>query len=447
VQIFGVNKNSKTENMTMRILKTNEKTFLREFKKILVRGSAAAGDVEARVRSILREVQTGGDEALIRLTEQYDKHKLTARSLRISVRHIKKSAQAIPAAERAALTRARARIEAFHCRQLQQSWINADTPGEIVGQIVRPLERVGIYVPGGKAVYPSSVLMNAIPARVAGVAEIIMVTPGSKKGVSPVLLAAADVCGISSVFQIGGAQSIAALAYGSESVPKVDKIVGPGNIYVATAKKLVYGDVDIDMIAGPSEILIISDGSGSPACAAADMLSQAEHDELACSILATPDEGFARRVARELATQIKPLAKKIIAARALENYGAIIITRTLEEAVHIANDVAPEHLELAVEHPWDLLPQIKNAGAVFLGHYSPEALGDYMAGPNHVLPTGGTARFFSPLSVEDFLKKTSIISFTREALRTVAPDIIRIAQAESLDAHARSVEQRFKKHS
>jgi histidinol dehydrogenase len=306
---------------------------------------------------------------------------------------------------------------------------------------------VGIYVPGGKAVYPSSVLMNAIPARVAGVDEIIMVTPGSKKGINPVLLAAADLCGIRSVFQIGGAQAIAALAYGTALVPKVDKIVGPGNIYVATAKKLVYGDVDIDMIAGPSEILIISDGSGSPACAAADMLSQAEHDELACSILATPDEGFARRVARELATQIKQLAKKIIAARALENYGAIIITRTLEEAVHIANDVAPEHLELAVEHPWELVPQVKNAGAVFLGHYTPEALGDYMAGPNHVLPTGGTARFFSPLSVEDFLKKTSIISFTREALRTVAPDIIRIAQAESLDAHARSVEQRFKKHS
>jgi histidinol dehydrogenase len=433
--------------MTMRILKTNDKAFLRVFKGILARGSAAVEEVEARVRSILREVQTGGDEALIRLSEKYDNNRITARTLRISVRDIKKNTHTIPAAERAALTRACARIEAFHRRQLQQSWISANTPGEILGQLVRPLERVGIYVPGGKAVYPSSVLMNAIPARVAGVDEIIMVTPGSKKGINPVLLAAADLCGIRSVFQIGGAQAIAALAYGTALVPKVDKIVGPGNIYVATAKKLVYGDVDIDMIAGPSEILIISDGSGSPAHAAVDMLSQAEHDEMACALLLTPDEGFARRVAGELAVQLKKLKRKTIAARALENHGAIIITRTLAEAVQLANDVAPEHLELAVEHPWELVPQVKNAGAVFLGHYSPEALGDYMAGPNHVLPTGGTARFFSPLSVDDFLKKTSIISFTQDALRTVAPDIIRLARAESLDAHAQSVEQRLKKHS
>ena len=431
--------------MTMRILKTNDKAFLRVFKGILARGSAAAGEVEAAVRSILQEVKTGGDAALIRLSEKYDNNRLTARTLRISGQDIKKSAHTIPAAVRTALTRACGRIEAFHRRQLQQSWISADTPGEIVGQLVRPLERVGIYVPGGKAVYPSSVLMNAIPARVAGVAEIIMVTPGSKKGVNPVLLAAADMCGISSVFQIGGAQAIAALAYGTASVPKVDKIVGPGNIYVATAKKLVYGDVDIDMIAGPSEILIISDGSGSPAYAAADMLSQAEHDELACSILATPDEGFARRVAGELAAQLKKLKRKTIAARALENHGAIIITRNLAEAVQLANDVAPEHLELAVADPWALVPQIKNAGAVFLGHYSPEALGDYIAGPNHVLPTGGTARFFSPLSVDDFLKKTSLISFTRKALQAVGQDVIRIADAEQLDAHAGSIKVRLKK--
>jgi histidinol dehydrogenase len=272
-----------------------------------------------------------------------------------------------------------------------------------------------------------------------------MVTPGSGKGVNPVLLAAADLCGIRSVFQIGGAQAIAALAYGTASVPKVDKIVGPGNIYVATAKKLVYGDVDIDMIAGPSEILIISDGSGSPACAAADMLSQAEHDEMACSILVTTDEVFARRVANELTAQLKKLKRRVIAARSLENHGAIIITKTLAEAVQLANDVAPEHLELAVANPWDLLPQIKNAGAVFLGHYSPEALGDYLAGPNHVLPTGGTARFFSPLSVDDFLKKTSLISFTWEALQAVGQDVIRIADAEHLDAHASSVKVRLKK--
>ena len=452
----------------MRILKTGDRNFPRLFKGIVTRGATAAEEVEATVRSILQDVKTGGDAALIRLSEKYDNNKITVKNLRIAERDIKKSPQKIPAADLSSLTRACGRIEAFHCRQLQQSWISADTPGEIVGQLVRPLERVGIYVPGGKAVYPSSVLMNAIPARVAGVAEIIMVTPGSGKGINPVLLAAADLCGIRSVFQIGGAQAIAALAYGTASVPKVDKIVGPGNIYVATAKKaqaiaalaygtasvpkvdkivgpgniyvatakkLVYGDVDIDMIAGPSEILIISDGSGSPACAAADMLSQAEHDEMACSILVTTDEVFARRVANELAAQIKKLKRRAIAARSLENHGAIIITRTLAEAVQLANDVAPEHLELAVANPWDLLPQIKNAGAVFLGHYSPEALGDYLAGPNHVLPTGGTARFFSPLSVDDFLKKTSLISFTREALQAVGQDVIRIADAEHLDAH------------
>jgi histidinol dehydrogenase len=429
----------------MRILKTGDRNFPRLFKGIVTRGAAAAEEVEATVQSILQDVKTGGDAALIRLSEKYDNNKITVKNLRIAERDIKKSPQKIPAADLSSLTRACGRIEAFHCRQLQQSWISADTPGEIVGQLVRPLERVGIYVPGGKAVYPSSVLMNAIPARVAGVAEIIMVTPGSGKGVNPVLLAAADLCGIRSVFQIGGAQAIAALAYGTASVPKVDKIVGPGNIYVATAKKLVYGDVDIDMIAGPSEILIISDGSGSPACAAADMLSQAEHDEMACSILVTTDEVFARRVANELTAQIKKLKRRAIAARSLESHGAIIITKTLAEAVQLANDVAPEHLELAVANPWDLLPGIKNAGAVFLGHYSPEALGDYLAGPNHVLPTGGTARFFSPLSVDDFLKKTSLISFTREALQAVGQDVIRIADAEHLDAHASSVKVRLKK--
>jgi histidinol dehydrogenase len=433
------------ENMTIRVLKTGDRDFPGTFKGIITRGAQAAAEVEETVRSILQEVRTGGDAALIRFTEKYDHNRITARTLCIPKEAVKKSAQNVPAAVRSSLARACGRIENFHRRQLQQSWISADTPGEIVGQMVRPLERVGIYVPGGKAVYPSSVLMNAIPARVAGVAEIIMVTPGSARGINPVLLAAAELCGIHSVFQIGGAQAIAALAYGTQSVPKVDKIVGPGNIYVATAKKLVYGDVDIDMIAGPSEILIISDGSGSPACAAADMLSQAEHDEMACSVLLTTNGGFARQVARELSVQLKKLKRTAIAARSLEKHGAIIITRTLAEAVQIANDVAPEHLELAVENPWELLPQIKNAGAVFLGHYSPEALGDYLAGPNHVLPTGGTARFFSPLSVDDFLKKTSLISFTRQALQAVAQDVLRIADAELLDAHAGSVKVRLKK--
>ena len=431
----------------MRILNTRNKNFQQSFRKIVKRGEDNIKDVEAVVRGILEEVKVNGDRALVHFTEKLDKHKLRIKELKIPEQTIQNSCKKADPAVLSSLKKACQRIENFHRRQVQQSWISTEPSGAILGQMVQPLKKVGIYVPGGKALYPSSVLMNAIPARVAGVNEIIMVSPGTKAGINPMLLAAADLCGIKKIYQIGGAQAVAALAYGTASVPKVDKIVGPGNMYVATAKRLVYGAVDIDMVAGPSEILIIADGSGSPANAAADMLSQAEHDEMACALLLTPDEAFARSVAKELATQLKRLQRQQIAARALGHRGAIIITRTISEALQLANEVAPEHLELVVEHPWVLVPQIKNAGAVFLGHYSPEALGDYMAGPNHVLPTGGTARFFSPLSVEDFLKKTSIISFTRDALRAVAPDITRLARAESLDAHARSVEQRLKKHS
>jgi histidinol dehydrogenase len=430
----------------MRILNTRNKNFQQSFRKIVKRGEDNIKDVEAVVRGILEDVKVNGDTALVQLTGKLDKHKLRIKELKIPEQTIKNSGKKTDPAALSSLKEAYQQIENFHRRQVQQSWISTEPSGAILGQMVQPLEKVGIYVPGGKALYPSSVLMNAIPARVAGVNEIIMVSPGTRAGINPMLLAAADLCGIKKIYQIGGAQAVAALAYGTASVPKVDKIVGPGNIYVATAKRLVYGAVDIDMVAGPSEILILADGSGSPAYAAADMLSQAEHDEMACALLITPDETFGRNVAKELLVQLKRLQRQHIAARALEHHGAIIITRTIPEALQLANEVAPEHLELAVEHPWELVPQIKNAGAVFLGHYSPEALGDYMAGPNHVLPTGGTARFFSPLSVYDFLKKTSIISFTRDALRAVAPDIIRLARAESLDAHARSVEQRLKKH-
>jgi histidinol dehydrogenase len=431
----------------MRILNTRNKNFQQSFRKIIKRGEDNIKDVEAVVRGILEEVKVNGDRALVWLTEKLDKHKLRIKDLKISEQTIQNSCKKTDPAVLSSLKKACQRIENFHRRQVQQSWISAEPSGAILGQMVQPLEKVGIYVPGGKALYPSSVLMNAIPARVAGVKEIIMVSPGTRAGINPMLLAAADLCGIKKIYQIGGAQAVAALAYGTASVPKVDKIVGPGNMYVATAKRLVYGAVDIDMVAGPSEILIIADGSGSPAYAAADMLSQAEHDEMACAMLLTPDEAFARSAAKELAAQLKRLQRQQIASRALEQHGAIIITRSIPEALQLANEVAPEHLELAVERPWELVPQIRNAGAVFLGHYSPEALGDYMAGPNHVLPTGGTARFFSPLAVEDFFKKTSIICFTRDALRAVAPDIKRLARAESLDAHARSVEQRLKKHS
>ncbi len=429
----------------MRILRTCDRNFSKAFAAVVKRSETVAENIELTVRDILQEVRTDGDRALIRFTEKFDKIRIRISDLEVSKKQIRESYKKVSKEQLSSLAHAYQRIEKFHRRQMQNSWIQAESEGEIVGQLVRPLQRAGMYVPGGKAVYPSSVLMNAIPARVAGVAEIIMVTPGAKNGINPILLVAADLCGIEKIFQIGGAQAIGALAYGTESVPRVDKIVGPGNMYVATAKRLVYGDVDIDMVAGPSEILIIADGSVIPAYAAADMLSQAEHDEMACALLVTTDENIARSVEQELSRQLKQLKRKDIASRSLENYGAVIITRDLQEAVQLANEVAPEHLELCVERPWDLLPGIKNAGAVFLGHYSPEALGDYLAGPNHVLPTGGTARFFSPLSVDDFLKKTSIIAFSREALQSVGADIIRLANAESLDAHAKSIEKRLKK--
>jgi len=309
--------------------------------------------------------------------------------------------------------------------------------------MVRPLDRVGIYVPGGKAVYPSSVLMNALPARVAGVGEIVMATPGGPDGIDPAILAAASLCGISRVYRIGGAQAIAAFAYGTKTVPRVDKIVGPGNIYVATAKKLVYGDVAIDMIAGPSEILVVSDGSGDPAWAAADMLSQAEHDEMAAAMLITTHKAFARKVSRALTRQLAQLPKREIARRALDRYGAIIVVRDLAAALRLADAVAPEHLELFVKDPWPLLSRIRNAGAVFVGHTTPEAVGDYVAGPNHVLPTGGTARFSSPLSVDDFLKKTSVIACPADAFAAVAQPAAVLARAEGLSAHAASIDVRL----
>ena len=320
-----------------------------------------------------------------------------------------------------------------------------DEPDIRLGQMVTPLDRIGIYVPGGKAAYPSSVLMNAVPAKVAGVGEIIMVVPMPDGVVNPFVLAAAHIAGVDRIFKIGGAQAVAALAYGTASIPKVDKITGPGNIYVATAKRLVFGTVDIDMIAGPSEILVINDGSGEPAHIAADLLSQAEHDELAASILITTDEAFGRRVADELENQLASLSREAIARQSIENYGAIIVARDLFEAAEFSNRIAPEHLELAVAEPFELLPQIRHAGAVFLGHNTPEAAGDYLAGPNHTLPTGGTARFFSPLGTDDFVKKSSLISFSKEGLERLGKSIVRIAELEGLEAHAKSVSIRLGK--
>jgi len=423
----------------MRMLRSTDKNFAAQFSALRARASLPAQEAEQAVRAIIDEVRTGGDAALRRLTRRFDKHA----HLAVDPADIKAARKRVDPKVFKSLQLACARIETFHRRQKSTSWITTENGGEILGQLVRPLERVGIYVPGGKALYPSSVLMNAIPAKVAGVSEIVMVSPAGPDGLHPLVLAAADLCGISRIFQIGGAQAVAALAYGTETVPRVDKITGPGNIYVALAKKLVYGDVDIDMIAGPSEILIVADGSGEPAWVAADLLSQAEHDEMASSVLLTTDEVFAARVFDELQARLAQLPRKTIARTSIDEHGAIIIAPDLAQALNLANEMAPEHLELFVERPWDLVPQVRNAGAVFMGHHTPEPLGDYLAGPNHVLPTGGSARFYSPLSVDDFVKKTSLLCFTPAALDAVGDDAVRLATCEHLDAHAGSVAVRL----
>ena len=424
----------------MLILNASDNNFNESIQKILNRAENVPKEVEETVNKIINDIKLNGDLALVNYTQKFDGHD----DILIIEDELKNARSKVDKNVYDALETAYRRIKFFHEKQVSESW-KFEQNGEVLGQIISPLERAGIYVPGGKAVYPSSVLMNAVPAIVAGVEEIIMVTPDNGNGVNPVILAAAEMCGIKKAFKIGGAQAVAALAYGTETVPSVDKIVGPGNIYVAMAKKHVFGKVDIDMIAGPSEILIISDGTGSAECVAADMLSQAEHDEMASSILITTDENFARDVETQIYAQLDVLPKKDIAIKSIENYGAIIIVDDLTVASEISNNFAPEHLELYVNEPWELLVKIKNAGAVFLGHYTPEAVGDYIAGPNHVLPTGGTARFFSPLSVDDFVKKTSLLSFTEDAFKSCAEDVITLATSEDLEAHAMSVKKRLRR--
>jgi len=423
----------------MQMLRYHDEGFSEAFAALRGRTNLPTQAAEQAVREIIAEVRSGGDAALKRLTKKFDGHE----NLMVDPAEISSASGKIDPEVWKALQRAHDRIERFHRHQVSKSWQTTESSGEILGQLVRPLERVGIYVPGGKALYPSSVLMNAIPARVAGVSEIIMVSPAAPGGLHPLVLAAADLCGIRKIFQIGGAQAVAALAYGTESVPRVDKITGPGNIYVALAKKLVYGDVDIDMVAGPSEILIVSDGSGDPAWVAADLLSQAEHDEMASSMLVTTDEGFAARVFDELQARLVQLPRVTIARKSLEDHGAIIVVPDLDTAVDLANQMAPEHLELFVEQPWDLVDGIRHAGAVFMGYHTPEPLGDYLAGPNHVLPTGGSARFYSALSVDDFIKKISVLCFTPDALDSLGDDVVRLASCENLDAHAGSVAVRL----
>lgn len=408
-------------------------------KRIQNRGEILSEEYEKTVKEIINNVKRRGDEALIEYTNRFDKANITRpEELEIPYSELKKAYESIPSDLREALEFAAARIRKFHEKQLENSFFVEEVEGIILGQKVSPLSRVGIYVPGGKAQYPSTVLMDAIPAKVAGVEEIVMVSPNP----NPATLAAAFVAGVDRVFRIGGAQAVAALAYGTETVPKVDKIVGPGNIYVALAKKLLYGVVDIDMVAGPSEILVIADETANPAWVAADLLSQAEHDELAGPFCVTDSFDMALKVQKEVEKQLNSLERKEIAEKSIQNWGTIFVVENLEEACELANLIAPEHLEVVTRNPWDLLPKLKNAGAIFLGHYTTEPLGDYVLGPNHTLPTGGTARFYSPLGVYDFLKRTSVLYVSEKGFEKVKDPAKVLAKYEGLTAHKRAIEIR-----
>lgn len=429
----------------MKIIRSQSEAFEAELRRLLKRGEPTDETVLSSVEQIVKDVALRGDEALFEYTRRFDDSALDAGTVQVRPEEIEDARAAVDPADLNTLMLAADRIERFHRMQKVESWSTIDETGAELGQIVRPLQRVGVYAPGGLAPYPSTVLMAAIPARIAGVREIVLATPAKKGIVNPLIMAAAKIAGIDRIFRVGGAQAIAALAYGTESVPAVDKIVGPGNIYVAAAKRLVFGAVGIDMIAGPSEILIIADGSASPELVAADLLSQAEHDEQASSIVLTPDETLAAAVVAEVTSQLKELSRKSIAAVSLERYGRVIVTADLDEAMAIANRFAPEHLELMVAEPRELLKAVENASAVFLGHNTPEAIGDYIAGPNHILPTAGTARFSSPLGVYDFVKRTSLVSLTHRSLKEIGDAAVRFASLEGLDAHALSVKRRLKR--
>ncbi len=413
----------------------------REYVKLLKERNREAGlKVENAVAEILDTVRRDGDSAVRMYADRFDGG--APESLELPRDQVEALAEKADPLFVESLKKAAANIRDFHERQKQQSWLTTREDGVLMGQRIRGLARVGLYVPGGTAAYPSSVLMNAIPAKIAGVGELIMATPVKGGKANPDIMAAALVAGVDRVLQVGGAHAVAALAYGTESIPKVDKIVGPGNIYVATAKKQLYGTVDIDMVAGPSEILVLADETANPRYLAADLMSQAEHDPMASAILLTTSEAIARETAAELERQVQTLSRKDIILESLSNFGAILVCSTMEEAVGFANELAPEHLEVCVRDPMEYIGRLDNAGSMFLGNYSPEPLGDYFAGPNHVLPTSGTARFFSPLSVDSFVKKSSFIYYTRSALLPQADDIIRLAQAEGLTAHANSIQVR-----
>lgn len=423
----------------MRIIRTNEVIFEDVFYQITHRDNIFDEDIWETVRGIVEDVATRKNDALFEYTKKLDGYALNADTVAVSPEEMENAIRQVEADDLAILRMATERIERFHLKQRVLDWMYSDEEGIELGQRIIPLERVGIYTPGGLAFYPSTVIMAAVPARIAGVEEILLVTPSKGGEVNPLIAAAAKLSGVHRIFKIGGAQAIAALAYGTESIPKVDKIVGPGNAYVAAAKKMVYGQVAIDMIAGPSEVLIIADTTAEASFVAADLLAQAEHDEMASAILLTPDETLAKKVAFEVDLQLNNLQKKSIAMRALEDFGAVFVTKDIDEAIAIANRFAPEHLELMVKNPREMLPKIKHAGAVFLGHNTPETLGDYIAGPNHILPTGGTARFSSPLGVYDFVKRSNVLSFSRLSLQKYGKQAARFAEMEGLDAHGKSV--------
>ena len=430
----------------MRIQHLDKNTKMNLLEDLLKRSPNNYGKYEQGVAEILDHVRNEKDAAVFAYTEKFDGAKIDASNIKVTEEEIKEAYEVVGEELTGIIRKALFNIRDYHERQRQNSWFESKPNGTMLGQKVTPLQRVGVYVPGGKAAYPSSVLMNIAPAKAAGVDEIVMVTPPGKDGkVTPTTLVAAHEAGADVVYKVGGAQAIAALAYGTESIPKVDKIVGPGNIYVALAKRAVYGHVSIDAIAGPSEILVIADETANPRYVAADLLSQAEHDELASAILVTTSPELAEKVSEEVDGFLNELSRSEIIRKSLDNYGYILVADTMEEVIDIANEIASEHLEIQTKNPYDIMTRIRNAGAIFIGEYSSEPLGDYFAGPNHVLPTNGTAKFFSPLSVDDFIKKSSIVYYSREALEPIHEDIIAFAEAEKLTAHANSIRVRFER--
>lgn len=428
----------------MRIVQLNKQTKENLLNDLLKRSPNNYSQFETAVNDIIANVKKDQDQAVFRYTKQFDKYELTAENIKVTPEEIKDAYTKLDAALVEVIRSSAENIRTFHTKQLRNSWFDSKEDGTILGMKITPIGKAGVYVPGGKAAYPSSVLMNVIPAKVAGVGKIIMTTPPQADGsVYPGTLVAADIAGVDTIYKVGGAQAIAAMAFGTQSIPKVDKITGPGNIFVALAKKAVYGYVSIDSIAGPSEIMVLADESANPRYVAADLLSQAEHDELASAILITTSEELAKKVSAEVDSFTGTLSRKEIIQKSLDNYGYILVAETMQDAIDAVNEIASEHLEILTRNPFDVMTRIRNAGAIFLGEYASEPLGDYYAGPNHILPTNGTAKFFSPVNVDDFMKKTNIISYSREALEKVHKNIELFAESEGLTAHANSIRVRF----